>query len=225
MKAAVMLFLDKPLPVLSKLAPGQAPDPLALALLRDTLRNLADVEADVFVFLEPEQDKEQARALLNVKGIKLANSLGRNLKVRQRNAFRLVFARGYERALLLSNAMPDLPGYAVQSALDSLGWKCCCLGPVPGEDGAPDQLYAMGFDFEGYTTDALDMVDFDRPKVFERLETLLLFYERKVKVLAPYSPVSRLDAAPELAARCAETRFALLPSVRLAGERATASPA
>ena len=225
MKAAVMLFLDKPLPVLSQLAPGQAPDPLALALLRDTLRNLADVEADVFVFLEPEQDKEQARALLNVKGIKLANSLGRNLKVRQRNAFRLVFARGYERALLLSNAMPDLPGYAVQSALDSLGWKCCCLGPVPGEDGAPDQLYAMGFDFEGYTTDALDMVDFDRPKVFERLETLLLFYERKVKVLAPYSPVSNLEAAKELAARCTDTRFALLPSVRLAGERAAASPA
>ena len=188
MKAAVMLFLDKPLPVLSQLAPGQAPDPLALALLRDTLRNLADVEADVFVFLEPEQDKEQARALL------------------------------------LSNAMPDLPGYAVQSALDSLGWKCCCLGPVLGEDGTPDQLYAMGFDFEGYTTDALDMVDFDRPKVFERLETLLLFYERKVKVLAPYSPVSSLDAAPKLAARCADTRFALLPSVRLAGERATASP-
>jgi hypothetical protein len=219
MKAAILLFLDQPLPILSQLAPGQSPDPFALALVRDTLRNLADVEADVFVFLAPDQDKDAARAVLNVSGIKLANALGRNLQTQQRNAFRLVFARGYERAILLANAMPDLPGYTVQSALESLGWKCCCLGPVPGENGEPDQLYALGFDFEGYTTDALDMVDRDRPNVFGRLETLLLFYERKVKVLAPYSPVSSLDAAPQLADRCKDTRFALLPSVRLATER------
>jgi hypothetical protein len=220
MKAAILLFLDQPLPVLSQLAPGESPDPLALALVRDTLRNLADVEADVFVFLAPDQDKDAARAILNVSGVKLANALGRNLQTQQRNAFRLVFARGYERAILVANAMPDLPGYAVKSALESLGWKCCCLGPVPGENGEPDQLYALGFDFEGYTTDALDMVDRDRPNVFGRLETLLLFYERKVKVLAPYSPVSSLNAAPSLAERCKDTRFALLPSVRLATERA-----
>lgn len=219
MKAAVLLFLDHPLPVLSQLAPDESPDRLALALVRDTLRNLADVEADVFVFLAPNQDKDAARAILNVSSVKLANALGRNLQTQQRNAFRLVFARGYERAILLANAMPDLPGYAVQSALQSLGWKCCCLGPIPGENGEPDQLYALGFDFEGYTTDALDMVDRDRPNVFGRLETLLLFYERKVKVLAPYSPVSSLDAAPRLAERCTDTRFALLPSVRLATER------
>lgn len=222
MKAAVLLFLDQPLPVLSQLAPGESPDPLALALVRDTLRNLADVEADVFVFLAPDQDKDAARAILNVSGVKLANALGRNLQAQQRNAFRLVFARGYERAILLANAMPDLPGYALQSALDSLGWKCCCLGPIPGANGEPDQLYAMGFDFEGYTTDALDLVDRDRPNVFGRLETLLLFYERKVKVLAPYEPVSSLDATCQLAARCKDTRFALLPSVRLAAERADA---
>ncbi|MDP2848769.1 MAG: hypothetical protein Q8O35_11355 [Humidesulfovibrio sp.] len=223
MKSAILLFLDQPLPVLSQLAPGQSPDPLALALVRDTLRNLADVEADVFVFLTPDQDKNQARAILGKDGFKLANALGRNLQVQQRNAFRLVFARGYERAILLSNAMPDLPGFTVQAALDSLGWKCCCLGPVPGPQdtgGSPDQLYALGFDFEGYTTDALDMVDHERPNVFGRLETLLLFYERKVKVLAPYSPVSTLDSIPALVERCKDTRFALLPSLRLAAERA-----
>lgn len=222
MKAAVLLFLDQPLPVLSQLAPGESPDPFALALVRDTLRNLADVEADVFVFLAPDQDKDAARAILNTGGVKLANALGRNLQAQQRNAFRLVFARGYERAILLANAMPDLPGYAVQAALDSLGWKCCCLGPIPGENGEPDQLYAMGFDFEGYTTDALDMVDRGRPNIFGRLETLLLFYDRKVKVLAPYQPVNSLGAAPLLAERCKDTRFALLPSVRLAAERADA---
>jgi hypothetical protein len=220
MKAAVLLFLDQPLPVLSQLAPGESPDPLALALVRDTLRNLADVQADVFVFLAPDQDKDAARAILNVSGVKLANALGRNLQAQQRNAFRLVFARGYERAILLANAMPDMPGYELQSALDSLGWKCCCLGPIPGENGEPDQIYAMGFDFEGYTTDALDLVDHNRPNVFGRLETLLLFYERKVKILAPYEPVSALDATRQLAVRCKDTRFALLPSVRLAAERA-----
>ncbi|MDR3641416.1 MAG: DUF2064 domain-containing protein [Humidesulfovibrio sp.] len=221
MKSAILLFLDQPLPVLSQLAPGESPDPLAVALVRDTLRNLADLEADVFVFLTPDEDKDKAREVLGKGAFKLANALGRNLQTQQRNAFRLVFARGYERAILLANAMPDLPGHAVQSALESLGWKCCCLGPVPsGLDGAPDGLYAMGFDFEGYTTDALDMVDQERPNVFGRLETLLLFYERKVKVLAPYSPVASLDDAPALATRCKDTRFSLLPSVRLATERA-----
>lgn len=219
MKAAVLLFLDHPLPVLDCREPGQEPDPLALALVRDTLRNLADVEADVFVFLAPKGDKEEARALLGKGKFKLAAALGRNLQAQQRNAFRLVFARGYERALLLSNAMPDLPAHAVQAALDSLGWKSCCLGPVPGSDGQPDQIYALGFDFEGYTTDALDLVDYTRPGLFGRLETLILFYDRKVKALPPYSPVAALTDAASLAERCRGTRFTLLPSVRLAGER------
>jgi hypothetical protein len=219
MKSAILLFLDQPLPILTGLAPGENPDPLAVALVSDTLRNLADVEADVFVFLAPGQDKDQARGILGKGGFKLANSLGRNLQVQQRNAFRLVFSRGYERAILLANATPDLPGFSVQEALDSLGWKCCCLGPVPGTDGEPDQIYALGFDFEGYTTDALDMVDRERPKLFGRLETLLLFYDRKVKVLVPYSPVASLADAKTLAERCTNTRFALLPSVKLATER------
>jgi len=225
MKSAVMLFLDQPLPVLSKLAPGEAPDPLAVALVRDTLRNLADVDADIVVFLTPEEDKDKAREVLGKGKFKLANAHGRNLQAQQRNAFRLVYSRGCERALLLANAMPDLPSHAVQSALDTLNWKCCCLGPVPARSetapaGEPDGLYAMGFDFEGYTTDALDMVDHNRPGLFTRMETLLLFYERKVKVLASYSPVVSLADAPALAERCKDTRFALLPSVRLAMERA-----
>lgn len=222
MKAAVMLFADHPLPVLHGCAPGQTPDPLALALLRDTLRTLADVEADVFVFLAPDADKEQTKALLDPQGaggFKLANSLGKNLQARRRNAFRLLFSRGYEKALLLANALPDLPAHDVQAALDSLGWKRCCLGPIPGPDGEPDGVYAMGFDFEGYTTDALDMVDPDKPKLFGRMETLLLFYERTVTVLAPRSPVAAPEDVPALVARCRDTRFALLPSLRLAAQR------
>jgi glycosyltransferase A (GT-A) superfamily protein (DUF2064 family) len=213
MKSVVMLFANHPLPALP---PDAEPAPLALALLKDTLRTLADVDAEVLLFLDPAQDKEQARALLGKGSFKLANALGRNQQARQRNAFRLVFARGYERALLLANAMPDLPAHQLQSALDGLGWRCCCLGPVPDADGKPDQIYAMGFDFEGYTTDALDLVDYSRPGVFERVETLVLFHERKVKVLPPYRPVAALTDAAELAGRCAGTRFAILPSVRLA---------
>ncbi|SNR63723.1 hypothetical protein SAMN04488503_0520 [Humidesulfovibrio mexicanus] len=222
MKSAVMLFADHPLPVLQGLEAGQEPDPLALALLRDTLRTLADVAADVFVFLAPSMDKEQAKALLDphgVGGFKLASSLGKSLQARRRNAFRLLFSRGYEKALLLANALPDLPSHAVQTALDSLGWKRCCLGPIPGPDGEPDGVYAMGFDFEGYTTDALDMVDPDKPKLFGRMETLLLFYERTVTVLAPHSPVDGPEAVPALVARCRDTRFTLLPSLRLASRQ------
>lgn len=224
MKSALILFLDQPLPVMNALAPGEKPDPLAVALVRDTLRNLADVDADVFVFIEPEEDKDRVRQVLGDGAYKLANALGRNMQARQRNACRLVFARGYTRAMLVANAMPDLPGHAVQSAMDGLKWKCCCLGPVPVPGSQPDgqefdRIYAMGFDFEGYTTDALDMVDPGRGAYFTRLETLLLFYERKLKVLPPYSPVASLDDAALLAARCKDTRFALLPSVRMATER------
>lgn len=225
MKTAVMLFADHPLPVLQGLDAGQEPDPLALALLRDTVRTLADVEADVFVFLAPDADKGQAKALLDPQGtgaFKLANALGKNPQARRRNAFRLLFSRGYEKALLLANALPDLPSHAVQAALDSLGWKRCCLGPIPGADGEPDGVYAMGFDFEGYTTDALDMVDPERPQFFRRLETLLLFYERTVTVLPPHSAVAGPGDVPGLVARCRDTRFALLPSLRLAAQRCQA---
>lgn len=222
MKSAVLLFLDSPLAVLAD-SPNAQPDPLALALVRDTLRNLADVEADVFVFLSPGCDKERARELLGKGGFKLSQALGRNLRVQKRNAFRLVFSKGYEQAMLLSNAMPDLPAHAVQSALDSLGWKRCCLGPVPGADGQPDKIYLMGFDFEGYSTDALDMVDDERPGHFGRLETLLLFYERKVATLPPYAPVEALcaEALAPVVERTRDTRFAQLPSLRLAAERVT----
>jgi len=50
------------------------------------------------------------------------------------------------------------------------------------------------------------MVDRERPKLFSRLETLLLFYERKVKVLPPYSPVADLADAKLLAERQAPGR-------------------
>lgn len=218
MKSAILLFADQPLPLFANLAPGAEPDPLALALVQDTLRNLADLDADVFVFLAPDQDKEPVKKLLGPK-VKIANALGRNMQVQKRNAFRLVFARGYERAMLVQNAMPDLPVHVLEAALDSLGWKCCCLGPVPGADGQPDKVYALGFDFEGYTTDALDMVEPERPEYFKRLETLILFYDRKVKPLAPYSPLTSLNDAAAYVERCKDTRFALLPSYRLAAKR------
>ncbi|MBU1229651.1 MAG: hypothetical protein KKA55_02350 [Proteobacteria bacterium] len=217
MKSALLVFANHPLPVLS---PDAAPDELALALLKDTLRNLADVDADVFLFLDPGQDKEQASARLGKGKFKIANALGRNRTVQQRNAFRLVFSRRYERAMLLDNAAPDLPAHAVQTALGTLNWKDACLGPAPSpEEGPgqePDRLYALGFHTEGWMTEAFDQVDHERPGLFNRLETLLLFYERKVHVLPAYAPVTSLDQSAALAARCRDTRFALLPSVRLA---------
>ena len=221
MKSAILVFANHPLPVLtSGAAPEDGPDPLALALLKDTLRNLADVDADVFLFLDPGQDKDAARAVLGKGRFKLANALGRNLTVQQRNAFRLVFSRQYERAMLLDNAAPDLPAHAVQTALDSLGWKGACIGPVANAGQEPEDIYALGFHTEGWMTEAFDQVDRGRPALFHRLETLVLFYERKVRVLPEYSPVRSLDQCPALAERCRDTRFALLPSVRLAGERA-----
>jgi hypothetical protein len=224
MKSAVLLFANHPLPVLTPEALASAgPDPLALALLKDTLRNLADVDADVFLFLDPGQDKEQAKAVLGTGKFKVANALGRNRTVQQRNAFRLVFSRLYERAVLLDNATPDLPAHAVQSALDGLGWKGACIGPVPSstqEPGQePDRIYALGFHTEGWMTEAFDQVDRDRPALFRRLETLMLFYERKVRQLPQYAPITSLAQGPALAERCQGTRFALLPSVRMAGER------
>lgn len=224
MKSAVLLFANHPLPVLTPEAMAKArPDPLALALLKDTLRNLADVDADVFLFLDPGQDKEQAKALLGKGKFKIANALGRNRAVRQRNAFRLVFSRLFERAILLDNATPDLPAHAVQTALDSLSWKGACIGPVPPcsqEPGqGPEHIYALGFSTEGWMTEAFDQCDRDRPDLFHRLETLILFYERQLRLLPPYAPVTALDQAAALAERCQGTRFAQLPSVRLAGER------
>ena len=224
MRSAVMLFANHPLPVLTQeaLTTGAA-EPLALALLKDTLRNLADVDADVFLFLDPGQDKdqmkEQAKALLGKGKFKVASALGRNRTVQQRNAFRLVFSLRYERAILIDNATPDLPAHAVQSALDGLGWKGACIGPVPSAGGEPEHIYALGFHTEGWMTEAFDQVDRDRPALFRRLETLILFYERKVRVLPGYASITALDQCPALAERCQGTRFAQLPSVRMAAER------
>ena len=233
MKSALLIFANQPLPVLTPEAlSGSGPDPLALALLKDTLRNLADVDADVFLFLEPGQDpgqnkdqmKDQAKTLLGKalmgKGrLKIASALGRNRTVQQRNAFRLVFARGYDRALLLDNATPDLPAHAVQSALETLKWKDACLGPVPIPDQEPDRIYALGFHAEGWMTEAFDQVERGRPGLFRRLETLMLFYARNVHVLPAYAPVASLGDCAALVERCRGTRFALLPSLRLAAER------
>ena len=223
MKAATLLFANHPLPVLTPeaLASG-APDPLALALLKDTLRTLADVDAEIYLFIDPGQDKEQAKALLGKGTFKVANALGRNRAVQQRNAFRLVFSLHYDRALLLDNAAPDLPAFAVQSALDGLGWKGACIGPVPSATGEPENIYALGFHTEGWMTESFDQVDRDRPGLFRRLETLILFYERKVRVLPPYASITALDQCPALVERCRDTRFAQLPSLRLAAERLAA---
>lgn len=218
MKSAVILFANSPLPVLEA---GKEPDALALALLKDTLRNMADAGADVFLFLPPDMDKAWAKERLGAGKFKLTNALGRNLTVQQRNAFRLVFVRGYERAIMVPNAAPDLPGHAIESALAGLGWKGACLGPATDADTAPGEhgVYAIGFHTEGYLPESFDQVERSRDKFFTRLETLILFFERKLKLLPAYLPVRSLDDAACLAARCADTRFALLPSLRLAAQR------
>lgn len=217
-KSAVIVFVNTPLPVLEQ---GKAPDPLALALLKDTLRNMADADADVFLFLPPDMDKDWARSVLGPGKFKLMSAMGRNLVVQQRNAFRLIFVRQYETAMLVPNAAPDLPGHAVSSTLSSLGWKGACLGPATDADTAcgADGVYAIGFHTEGHMPESFDQVDRSRDQLFTRLETYMLFFERRLKIMPPYRPIRSLDDAALLAGRCAGTRFALLPSVRLAAER------
>lgn len=219
MKSAVLIFANLPLPVLES---GVEPDPLALALLKDTIRNMADAEAEVFVFLPPDMDKKWAKEKLGQGTYKLANALGRNITVQQRNAFRLMFVRAYENAILVPNAAPDLPGHVIGSALKNLTWKTACVGPTTDTDAIDgvDGIYAVGFDVEGHMPESFDQVDRAREKYFSRLETFILFFERKVHVLPPYTPVRSLDDAAALVARTADTRFALLPSVRLAAQRA-----
>ncbi len=221
MKSAVIVFANSPLPVLEQ---GQTPDPLALAMLKDTLRNMEDADADVFLFLPPDMDKDWARGVLGQGKFKLANAMGRNVVVQQRNAFRLLFVRQYERAIMVPSAAPDLPGHAIGSALANLGWKAVCVGPTPDADTAPGEhgVYAIGFHTEGHMPESFDQVDRGRDKFFTRLETYLLFFERKLNVLPPYRPIRSLDEAGLLAERCADTRFALLPSVKLASKLALA---
>jgi hypothetical protein len=218
MKAAVLIFANDPLAVLET---GQQPDPLALALLKDTIRNMNDADADVFVFLPPDMDKAWAKQILGPGKYKLANALGRNLYVQQRNAFRLVFVRAYEKAILVVNAAPDLPGHAIASALAKLGWKSSCLGPTTDAEtlAGEHSVYAIGFDIEGNLPESFDQVERNRENFFTRLETFIMFFARTMHVLPAYTPVRSLDDAAALAKRCAGTRFALLPSVRLATER------
>lgn len=197
MTAALLVFAKVPRPgdVKTRLTPVLTPAEAAQlyeAFLRDALRLYQQLTVDVRLYLAPPIPDGGLDGV--PEDISVHRQNGDSLGARMQDAFRQVFALGYERTSIVGTDHPTLPLSFVRQSFAALeAARSICIGP--SEDGG---FYLLGMNsfypqlFEGMsyshdsvftntlarigTTDARLMVlprwyDVDTPATLERMVT------------------------------------------------------
>jgi len=163
MDTALLVFAKVPRPgsVKTRLTPTLSPTEAArlyTAFLRDTLRHVVQLEADVRLYLAPPLPKDGLDAVPS--GVSVHEQEGDELGDRLRQAFRKTFQQGFERVLVTGSDHPTLPSsffrqavYAVQNR-DSL-----CIGPT--NDGG---YYLLGM--STFYPQVFDEMSYSHAQVF-----------------------------------------------------------
>jgi len=138
MKHALIIFLKNPEPgkVKTRLSTRFTPEQAA-SLYRAMAEDVISVHSsgsdyDAFVFYSPAGDREAIRAWLG-DDLDLCAQEGADLGERQYNAFRLVFAKGYERAVIIGTDCLDISPENLEATFGALGQSDLVIGP--SEDG------------------------------------------------------------------------------------------
>lgn len=143
MESAVLVFAKVPRPgaVKTRLTPALSPSEAArlyMAFLRDTIRQVVRLDADVRLYLAPPLPDGAFEGLPTE--VSLHEQDGEGLGERMKRAFEETLRDGYERALLMGSDHPTLPLSFLRQAIQALrGPQSLCLGPT--EDGG---FYLMG---------------------------------------------------------------------------------
>ncbi len=163
MDTALLVFAKIPRPgsVKTRLTPAlSAPEAARLytAFLRDTLRQVAQLDADVRLYLAPPLPEEGLDAVPS--GISVHEQEGGGLGDRLRRAFRETLEEGFDQVLVIGSDHPTLPRSFLQQAEQALrDPESVCIGPT--EDGG---YYLLGM--SAFYPQLFDEMSYSHAQVF-----------------------------------------------------------
>lgn len=143
MDASLLVFAKVPRPgtVKTRLTPALTPTEAArlyTAFLRDTLRQVVQLEVDVRLYLAPPLPDDGLDGL--PAGVSVHTQKGDGLGARMQRAFRETLREGADRVVVMGSDHPTLPSTFLRQAFRSLDDpQSVCVGPT--EDGG---FYLLG---------------------------------------------------------------------------------
>lgn len=143
MDASLLVFAKVPRPgtVKTRLTPALTPTEAArlyTAFLRDTLRQVVQLEVDVRLYLAPPLPDDGLDGL--PAGVSVHTQTGDGLGARMQRAFRETLREGADRVVVMGSDHPTLPSTFLRQAFRSLDDpQSVCVGPT--EDGG---FYLLG---------------------------------------------------------------------------------
>ena len=140
-QAALVIFAKAPIPgeVKTRLCPPLTPDEAAtlhgsfiLDMLERTKLAVAKLQLPFHRYLAcaPSSELVFFKIMEERQGVRLLDQVGEDLGQRMHHTFVSLFAKGYERVLLVGTDVPTLPLSVYQDALTLLGKSDVVLGPA-----------------------------------------------------------------------------------------------
>jgi uncharacterized protein len=121
---------------------------------------------------------------------------GADLGEKMKNAFRDIFAGGYEEILLVGSDLPDLPGRIIHDAFTSLARHGAVIGPT--QDGG---YYLIGFRSGCFLPDIFAGIPWSTAEVFERTMAAFKFRNRDVSILPAWQDMDTPEDLEDFRAR------------------------
>lgn len=151
MTKAVIFFTKAPIPGFCKtrlyefLSPDDAAN-LQLFLINKNLEILKNIKAEIFIYISGEWEFEN---------FKVYSQNGENIGKKMSNAFDEVFAKGYEKVLLIGSDLANLRPEILNKAFEILDFKDCVFSP--SSDGGYSLIGLKSpcprvFDLENFST-------------------------------------------------------------------------
>jgi rSAM/selenodomain-associated transferase 1 len=170
---------------------------LAHVLLTDQLENLASFSAaQLFLAYTPLSAADFFAALIP-PGASCFCQRGDSLGERMRHAFENLFARDFQRVILIGGDLPALPVTILDDAIASLETKDCEVVLGPSFDGG---YYLVGMN--ELVPDMFDDIEWSRHDVLARTIEKLQAQNKKYKMTHPWYDIDTIDDLRRLEVDC-----------------------
>ncbi|HLD29730.1 MAG TPA: TIGR04282 family arsenosugar biosynthesis glycosyltransferase [bacterium] len=151
--------------------------------VEDILKSLKRLRLPVLIFFSPSDKAVLFRKWLGVRRF-FHPQRGNDLGERMSNAFKAVFEKGYDAAVLLGSDVPDLPVSIVRRSIEGLKKNDAVLGPAP--DGG---YYLIGLTRRGFSGKLFKTIRWSTPEVFVKTRAALKKLRRRLLLLPEWDDI------------------------------------
>ena len=102
---------------------------LHACFVKDIYEKAKQVDADIFVFFTPKDEKKLLQQVLDNETVCLPQ-FGDDLGERMKNAIGIVLRMGYEKVILIGTDIPQIHPETLKNAFDNLGGKDIVIHPT-----------------------------------------------------------------------------------------------